>query len=256
MSVDSLAKLYLVALLEIRRNYGATLLSNAWYFGRPLLFVTAIFAVIYSGIRGQRLTEATSLEFFNLLGAYSIWYLFSETAVGSTNRIRNSKTLLLAHKFEPSLLVLVPLFKAIINFTLMYLIVLGWSVHQGFFGMAEAGLAISIYLIAVMQAFAVGSLVLIISLLNTNTAVVIPVFIQFGFWLTPIFWSPPDAGVGYWIANSNPLYFPIVMLKQGLVGGGSVDVQLLSLTLMLSLAVAVGSYKACRFLTRNAQDFI
>jgi ABC-type polysaccharide/polyol phosphate export permease len=80
-------KLYLVTLLEIRRNYGATLLSKAWFFGRPLLFVTAVFTVIYSGIRGQRIAEVSSLEFFELLGAPSIWYLFVETAVGSTNRI-------------------------------------------------------------------------------------------------------------------------------------------------------------------------
>ena len=220
------------------------------------MFVTAVFVVVYSGIRGQRLTEVTSLDFFKLLGGYSIWYIFSESAIGSTNRIRNSKTLLLAHKIEPSLLVLVPLFISIINFTLMYLIVLGWSVHQGFFGVTELGIAISIYLIAIMQAFVVGSVVLIISLLNTNTAVVIPVFIQFGFWLTPIFWTPPETGVGYWIANSNPLYFPIEMLKQGLIGGEGVNVQLLLLTLVLSLGIAVVSYMICKFLTRNAQDFI
>jgi lipopolysaccharide transport system permease protein len=254
--VDSVLKLYMIALLEIRRNYGMTLFSWIWFFVRPLLFISAVFAVIYSGIRGQKLVEISSLEFIKLLGGYSIWYLFSETAIGSINRIRNSKIILLAHKIEPSLLVLVSLFSAIINFSLMYLIVLGWCFLEGLLGIAEVGLAISIYLVAVMHAYTIGSLVLIVSLLKTNTAVIIPVFVQFGFWLTPIFWTPPSAGIGYWIANVNPLYFPIVMLKQDLIGGEAINLQLLLLTLMLSIVIAVVSYMTCKFLTRNAQDFI
>lgn len=250
------AKVWIVSRLEIRKSYGDGVLSIAWFMLRPLVFIFAVFLVVNSGIRGERLQSLDPRSFLALIGAYSIWYMISECMLGSIDRVGKSRTFVLSHHLPPHALAFVSVAMSIINFTVMYVASVALLSYEHGVTVNSILLSLVVYIAVLLMGLTASYLVLVISLLHRNMSVIIPVLLQFGFWLTPIFWRAPAGGFGRVIAEFNPIFAPIEIFRTGLVDGQVVSLGTLLALITVSGSVAIAAFYCARLLSRNAMDFV
>ncbi|RTQ93151.1 ABC transporter permease [Lysinibacillus telephonicus] len=191
---------------DFKVKYLGSYLGVFWAFFNPIISILIYWFVFQIGFR---VTPIEDVPFVLWLVAGIIpWFFITEAISNGTNSILDNSYLVKKIVFKVSLL---PIIKTLSTF-FIHVIFLIASILLFFL----YGYSLNIYYLQILY-FLIASVILVygISLITSSLAVfsrdigqIVGMLLQFGFWLTPIFWSfsivPPQ--IQFWF-KLNPVYY-------------------------------------------------
>ncbi len=180
--------LWTLAKNDFKSRYLTSVFGVVWAFVQPLVTILVFWFVFEIGFRSAPVNDVPFIAWF--VPAFLSWNFFSECISASTNSLKEYSYLVKKINFRVSL---IPIVK-VISSTFVHLAFIGLIIM--FVLVYDIGL--SIYNLQVIYYF-ICTVVLLVGLAWLLSAIavfigdvanLVNVFIQIGFWLTPIFWSP------------------------------------------------------------------
>lgn len=191
---------------DYRQQNKGSVLGVLWNYLQPILFMTVLYLVFTLGFRSG--VDADIPFSLYLISGMVCWLFFADSFSGNTHVIRSYSFLVKKMDFRLSILPLVKFISSSPPHFILTSLVVAIS--------AWMGINPSLYLLQLIYYFTC-MLVLLAGLgwLTSSTSVfvkdvgnIVGVFVQFGFWLTPIFWRidmmPEKVQM---ILKLNPVYY-------------------------------------------------
>lgn len=205
--VESRKLLFTLSYVDFKDQYSGSYLGIAWAVIRPTLFILVIWFIFGMGFKARPTDDGTPFILWLICG-FVPWFFFADAVTKSMSAIVSNSYLVKKVAFRISILPLVKIFSAL-------------YIHLVFVGILLVifmlyGYLPTIYWIQIPYfIFCTILLVLGLGLLTSSIRVfvkdvgeVIAVVIQFGFWLTPIFWSIDIIPEQYQsIVQLNPMFY-------------------------------------------------
>lgn len=179
--------IFVLAYNDFKERYMGSYLGVFWSILRPLLFIIVIWFVFEIGFKTP---PSNNVPFFLwLLVGFIPWFFFTESVLKGTNAIISNSFLVKKVAFRSSILPIIKIVSSLyVHLVLLFLLVIILMI-KGYFPTIY-WLQIPYYIMCVI--FLSFGLVLLISSLRVfikDIEEIVQVAVQFGFWLTPIFWS-------------------------------------------------------------------
>jgi len=212
------SKSLLISLIknDFKQKYIGNFLGFIWAFIQPMTTILIFWFVFQVGFKSQPVDNFPFILW--LIAGILPWFYFAEGLAGGTNSILTNSYLVKKIVFRVELLPIIPLFSALI-IHLFFIIFM-------FFMYLYYGYKPSIYWIQIFYyLFAISILLFGLSLITSSVVVffrdmgqLVAMFIQFGFWLTPIFWAINTIPERYhWVINLNPIAYIIEGYRNSMI---------------------------------------
>lgn len=194
-------------------------LGFIWVFLQPLLFILVLYIVFTVGLRAQNTVSSMPFGLY-LVSGMVCWIYFSTNLVEMTGVIRGHSYLVKNMKFKLSILPFVPLLSSLVPHLFLLAVALILALIQG--------ITPSIYLFQLVYYWvAMSALLLGLGWLTSSSSIfigdvrnVMAVVVQFGFWMTPIFWDISMVPEKYqWIVRLNPANYVVEGYRDSIISG-------------------------------------
>ena len=191
---------------DFHNQYAGSVLGIVWVYLQPLLFIAMIYIVFTFGFRTRPSSEIPFAAW--LISGMIAWFFFSGNFSTGVNVIKKYNYLIKKVNFRLSILPLVTLLSSYIPHFVFVL--------TAIFVSYVSGIEITLYVIQVLYyLFAMSILLMGLNWLTSATNIFLPdvgklvgVVVQFGFWLTPIFWNSAMIPKKYqWLVGLNPMAY-------------------------------------------------
>jgi len=191
---------------EFKQKYIGNILGIFWAFIQPAAMIGIFWFVFQVGFKSKPVDDFPFILW--LVAGMFPWFYFAEGFASGTNSIYANSFLVKKVVFRVSLLPIIPLLSALSIHIFFIFFMFGMFIYYGY--------SPEIYWLQVIYyAFATSILLLGLSWLTSSIVVffkdvgqLVAIIIQFGFWLTPIFWSLKIIPEKYhWIINLNPMSY-------------------------------------------------
>ncbi|MGC9402620.1 ABC transporter permease [Vibrio genomosp. F10 str. 9ZC157] len=192
---------------DIENRYLGSLFGGGWAFVQPLVTILVMWFVFQVGFKAQPTSDGIPFTLWLISGMIP-WFFFAEALSNATSSITEQANIVKKIVFKVSLLPIVKILSALIIHIFFIGVLLSVSIAYGFYPKMN-WVQIPYFL------FCAGVLLLGISWITSSVIIffrdvgqVIAVFIQLGFWGTPIFWSIGMIPEKYqWIFKLNPVFY-------------------------------------------------
>lgn len=193
---------------DLKQKYVGNILGIAWAFIQPTATIMIFWFVFQVGFKAQPVDNFPFILW--LVSGMFPWFFFAESVLNGTNSIIANSFLVKKVVFRVSLLPIVSLLSS--------LTIHIFFIFFTFFMFMYYGYMPELYWLQVFYyTFATSVLILGLSWLTSSIVVFfkdmgqfISMVIQFGFWLTPIFWAMKTVPEKYhWIIQLNPVVYII-----------------------------------------------
>jgi lipopolysaccharide transport system permease protein len=194
---------------EISAQYQGSFLGFFWTIINPLIMITIFWFVFSVGFKTQPMNDVPFVIW--LSAGLAIWMFFSESILSNSEVIVQNSQLIKKTLFKPQILPIVKILSSLVTHGIFILILIGlilfqdlpfsWFYFQAFYYLfCTAVLALGF-------AWLVSSLTVFIR----DISKIVTVFIQIGFWGTPIFWdiSIMDSPAIREALKLNPMYYVV-----------------------------------------------
>jgi ABC-type polysaccharide/polyol phosphate export permease len=191
---------------DFKSRYLNNYLGVLWAFVQPTITILIFWFVFQVGLKVAPVQNTPFILW--LIAGMIPWFFFAESLGSATNSILNNSFLVKKIVFRVSLLPIVQIASALIIHLFFLLFMFGMFLYYGY--------APSVYWFQVLYyLFATVILLLGISWITSSVVIffrdlgqLVTMLIQFGFWLTPIFWILSMVPESYrWIFKLNPVYY-------------------------------------------------
>jgi len=193
---------------EFKQKYVGNILGIFWAFIQPAAMIGIFWFVFQVGFKSKPVDNFPFILW--LVSGMFPWFYFSEGLSMGTNSVQANAFLVKKVVFRVSLLPIIPLLSAVSIHIFFVFFMFGMFLYYGY--------TPEIYwLQTAYYIFATSVLLLGLSWLTSSIVIffkdvgqLVAIVIQFGFWLTPIFWSLKVVPEKYhWIINLNPMAYII-----------------------------------------------
>lgn len=172
---------------EVRSRYIGSLLGFIWTFVQPIALICIFWVVFSLGFRVQPMKDAPFVVW--LTAGMAGWFVFSDIVLGSASCVIGNAHLVKKVVFHAHVL---PVIK-VVSCTITHLIFLSVLLSLIFF----QKMPFSLYYLQVtyyfgcmcILALGIGWFVSALNVFFRDVGQIVAVFIQIGFWATPIFWD-------------------------------------------------------------------
>ncbi|MFQ2071300.1 ABC transporter permease [Aeromonas veronii] len=201
---------------DFRSKYVNNLLGVFWAFIQPTFTIVIFWFVFEMGFRNGPINDTPFILW--LISGMIPWFYISESLSITTNSIKDNAFLVKKIVFEVSLLPIVKLCSAFIvhaffvAFMLVMFILYGYEPNLYWLQLFYYVFCATVMMLGV--AWLTSSIVVFFNDLTQ----IISMVIQFGFWLTPIFWQLnmlPNSL--QWIFKLNPIYYIVQGFRDSLI---------------------------------------
>ena len=191
---------------EFKQKYVGNILGIFWAFIQPAAMIGIFWFVFQVGFKSKPVDNFPFILW--LVTGMFPWFYFSEGLSAGTNSVQANAFLVKKVVFRVSLLPIIPLLSAISIHIFFVFFMFGMFLYYGY--------TPEIYWLQIVYyMFATSVLLLGLSWLTSSIVIffkdigqLVAIVIQFGFWLTPIFWSLKMVPEKYhWIINLNPMAY-------------------------------------------------
>lgn len=207
---------YELAKRDFQQQYMGSYLGFIWMFLQPLMFITVLYMVFTLGFRTGSSTDGVPFVVYLVSGLIA-WFFIAQNLSSGCNTITSYSFLLKKIDFRLSILPVVKIISSTVShvFFILLAIIVAWV----------NGFPPSIYTLQIFYyLFSMVMLLLGFGWLSSSTNVfvndvskVISIMVQFGFWLTPIFWNISRIPEDYhWVIKMNPAYYIIAGYRDSL----------------------------------------
>lgn len=176
-----------LTLNDFKNKYLGSFLGILWAFIQPSITILIFWFVFQIGFKTMPIDNLPFVVW--LMTGIIPWFFFSESLGNATHAITSNGFLVKKVVFKVSLLPVIKIFSSLIVhcfFLVMLLIMLaiyGFKPNLNF-------VQIGYYLVAtLMLSYSISLITSTLNVFFKDTAEIVGMCIQFGFWLTPIFWS-------------------------------------------------------------------
>jgi len=191
---------------EFKQKYIGNILGIFWAFIQPAAMIGIFWFVFQVGFKTKPVDNFPFILW--LVAGMFPWFYFAEGFATGTNSVQANSFLVKKVVFRVSLLPIIPLLSAVFIHVFFIFFMFGMFLYYGYTPEIY-WLQIAYYL------FATSVLLLGLSWLTSSIVIffkdigqLVAIVIQFGFWLTPIFWSLKMVPERYhWIINLNPMAY-------------------------------------------------
>jgi ABC-type polysaccharide/polyol phosphate export permease len=202
---------------DFKEQYLGSYLGIIWAVIRPSLFITVLWLVFSMGFKAQPIDDGTPFILWLLCGMIP-WFFFAEGMNKGMGAITSNAFLVKKVAFRVSILPLVNIISAsYIHIVFMGIVLSIFLMH---------GYTPTIYWLQIPY-FIILTVLLLLGFAWMTSAIrvfvkdigeVIGIIIQFGFWLTPIFWSIKIIPQQYqFIIKLNPMFYIIDGYRNALI---------------------------------------
>ncbi|MCU0285426.1 MAG: ABC transporter permease [Acidobacteria bacterium] len=216
--------IYELARRDFEGQYKKTYLGIVWGFIHPLSYVILLLLVFTLGLRSNPGKDVPFVVY--LISGMIPWQFFSGT-LGSLSKVVSSHSYLIK-KGDLNLAIL-HVAKILSNLvTHVILIIICFIVCRFYhFPLGVHSLQIIYYLMAMcLLLLGLGWITSSTSMFIEDIADVVTVFIQFGFWFSPIIWNIALVPQKFqWIVKLNPVFYIISGYRDSLIYGTPVFVK-------------------------------
>ncbi len=201
---------------DFQQKYMGSYLGVVWAFLQPLLFLLVLYFIFAYGFRAGHSSDMPFAVY--LVTGMILWMYFSETLRSMTGVIKGYSFIINKVEFRLSILPIVKILSGMLPHMFFICIAVAIAWWHGF-APSIFTLQIFYYLFAtVCLLLGLGWLTSSTNLFVSDVANIIAVLIQFGFWLTPIFWNISMIPSQYhWIIKLNPVHYLIQGYRDSLV---------------------------------------
>jgi lipopolysaccharide transport system permease protein/teichoic acid transport system permease protein len=187
-------------------QHSGTILGVFWNYVQPLTYALMVTIVFSVGLRHNPGHEVPYLPF--LISGMTAWHFFAAAWAGLSGIIRAHSFLVRKGNFNLAILPLGKLLSQMVPHLAVIVATVGICWLKGF-PPSLYSLQVLYYLAAMLcLLLGLGWITSATSLFIEDIHNLVGVFIQFGFWLTPIIWNIKMIPAQYrWIVNLNPAYY-------------------------------------------------
>lgn len=205
--IDSKKLLFTLAYNDFKAQYLGSYLGIFWAILRPLLFILVLWFVFGAGFKSKPTDDGTPFVLWLLCGMIP-WFFFAEAVSKGMNAITSSAYLVKKVAFRVSILPLVKVFSSLLIHLVLVMILIIVFMLNGYYPDLY-WLQLPYYILAtVILTLGLGWLTSSLRVFIKDIGELIGVVIQFGFWLTPIFWSLSSIPEQYhYIVKLNPVVY-------------------------------------------------
>ena len=201
---------------DFKQKYLGNFLGVAWAFIQPTATIMIFWFVFQVGFKSQPVDDFPFILW--LVAGMFPWFFFAEGLSTGTNSIVANSFLVKKVVFRISLLPIISLLSALAIHIFFIFFMFGMFIYYGY-SPQWYWVQIIYYL------FATTVLLLGLSWITSSVVVFfkdmgqfVAMLIQFGFWLTPIFWSMKIVPEGYhWIIELNPMVYIIEGYRNSMI---------------------------------------
>ena len=201
---------------DFKQKYLGNFLGVAWAFILPTSTIVILWFVFQIGFKSKPIDNFPFILWL-VVGMFP-WFFFAEGLTNGTNSITANGFLVKKVVFRVSLLPIVSLMTALIVHVFFIFFMFAMFIYYGY-SPELYWLQIFYYL------FAASMLLLGLSWITSSVVVFfkdigqfVAMIIQFGFWLTPIFWSMKMVPEQYhWVIKINPVYYIIEGYRDSMI---------------------------------------
>jgi len=172
---------------DFKQRYLGNFLGIFWAFIQPTATIAVFWFVFQVGFKSQPVDNFPFILW--LIAGMFPWFYFSEGLAQGTNSVLANSFLVKKIVFRVSLLPIIKLLSALAIHIFFILFMFAMFIYYGYYP--------NIYWLQVIYySFAISILLLGLSWITSSIVIffkdveqLVTIIIQFGFWLTPIFWS-------------------------------------------------------------------
>ena len=208
--------IYELARRDFKQQYQGAYLGVVWMLLEPLLFVGMIYMIFSVGFKTGSSEEMPFIIY--LIAGLISWLYFAGNFSAITGIILNYQFLVKKVDFRLSVLPFVKMLSGLPAHLFLIIVAMGIAWSKGY--------APSIYSFQILYyLFSMIMLLLGLGWLTSSTCLfvrdvtnVTKVIVQFGFWLTPIFWQSSMIPIEYrWIVKLNPVSYIVTGYRDSMV---------------------------------------
>ena len=191
---------------DFKSRYLGSYLGLLWAFIHPSVTIAVFWFVFQVGFKSKPVNNYPFILW--LMTGIIPWFFFSEALSGGSNSVVEYSYLVKKVLFRVSTLPIVKIISALVIHLFFIAVMVGFFLAYGY-RLDLYALQLFYYLFAMMF-FLLGLtwLTSALAVFIKDVGQVIAVFIQFGFWMTPIFWSIDILPAKYQIyIKLNPIYY-------------------------------------------------
>jgi lipopolysaccharide transport system permease protein len=201
---------------SLKTKYLGSYLGIYWSFIHPLAFISVIWFVFEIGLKIPPMENCPFIIW--LMAGIIPWFFFSDGISTATNSILEDRYLVKEIVFSVAMLPIVKIISSLIVHIFFIFVMLLVLFAYGYYP--------NLYYLQAVY-YLVATLVLVTGLSWLTSALVIflrdigqivSVILQFGFWLTPIFWSAKILPQKYLIiVKLNPVYYLVEGYRESFI---------------------------------------
>ncbi len=201
---------------EFKQRYLGNFLGAAWAFIQPTITILIFWFVFQVGFKSKPVGDYPFILW--LISGMLPWFFFADTLSSATNSIISNSFLVKKVVFRVSLLPIISILTTLVIHLFFILFMYAMFIIYGY--------KPDIYWLQIFYyLFALIILLLGLSWITSSVVVffrdlgqIVAMVIQFGFWLTPIFWSIDMIPQKYhWLIKLNPIYYIIQGYRDSLI---------------------------------------
>ncbi|WP_339798968.1 ABC transporter permease [Paenibacillus sp. FSL R5-0744] len=191
---------------DFKKRYFGSYLGIIWAFIQPLISLLLFWFVFQVGFRSTPIDDAPFILW--LACAIIPWNFFADAVQTSTNSVIENSFLVKKVVFKLEILPVIKIYSALFVhlFFILFLLVMFFLYGYSF---SLYYLQIFYYLFAsILLVLGISWITSSVVLFFKDTAQIVIMFVQFGFWLTPIFYSINTIPERYqFLLKLNPMYY-------------------------------------------------
>jgi lipopolysaccharide transport system permease protein/teichoic acid transport system permease protein len=201
---------------DFRASYLGSYLGILWAFLHPALFIAILWFVFEVGFKQGGPGDFPYVLW--LMSGMIPWFFFSGCLQEATNAILSNDFLVKKMLFSVGMLPIVKILSNLIVHIVFLVVMLSLFAAYGYTPDLYS-LQLLYYLFATcVLLLGVSWLTSSVVIFVTDLKQVVSILLQFGFWLTPIFWSPKTISDKYLlIIKLNPAYYIINGYREALI---------------------------------------
>ena len=201
---------------DFKQRYLGNFLGVAWAFIQPTATILIFWFVFQVGFKSQPVDNFPFILW--LLAGMFPWFFFAEGLSSGTNSIIANSFLVKKVLFRISLLPIISLLSALAIHIFFIFFMFAMFIYYGYAPQWQ-------WLQIIYYLFATTILLLGLSWITSSVVVFfkdmgqfVAIIIQFGFWLTPIFWAMNIVPEKYhWIIELNPMVYIIEGYRNSMI---------------------------------------
>lgn len=191
---------------DFKARFATSYLGMVWAYIQPLITIIVMWFVFQVGFKNPPVDDVPFVAWF--VPAYLVWSFFSEAVTSVTNSFMEYQYLLKQVNFRVSVIPFIKIssssFVHLAFIVFIYFVMLFYKMPITLYSIQ----VVYYFLCTVILLLALGWLLATLQVFIPDTASVVGLIVQIGFWATPIFWSPDKVTPAVQtILKLNPMYY-------------------------------------------------